>query len=66
MHSEENSLSGHFNPVGRLQQLGCLGSYPLLKQGLGFLPRHFQSHDFHSRDFHSSDEQRGSRMWDSI
>ena len=25
---EENSSSGRFNPVGRLQQSGCLGSYP--------------------------------------
>ena len=25
---EENSSSGRFNPVGRLQQSGCLGNYP--------------------------------------
>ena len=25
---EESSSSGRFNPVGRLQQSGCLGSYP--------------------------------------
>ena len=25
---EENSSSGRFNPVGCLQQSGCLGSYP--------------------------------------
>ena len=25
---EESSSSGCFNPVGRLQQSGCLGSYP--------------------------------------
>ena len=24
----ESSSSGRFNPVGRLQQSGCLGSYP--------------------------------------
>ena len=24
LHGEENSLSGRFNPVGRLQQSGCL------------------------------------------
>ena len=25
---EENSSSRRFNPVGRLQQSGCFGSYP--------------------------------------
>ena len=25
---EENSSSGRFNPVGHLQQSGCLGRYP--------------------------------------
>ena len=29
---EESSSSGHFNPVGHLQQSGCLGSYNIVVQ----------------------------------